>query len=268
MSEFPSEIVDLDVIEEHPNILLFSKPGTGKTTWACSDDKILVLNCEDSGVISAKRSKSLGNHVKQWKIKTFDDFIKAVDWLKTYAEEKGSLPFNWVVVDTISTLQDRQLMRYIMDKMLEKKPSRNAYIPDKPEYLENQLTLVQKIKELNDLPVGVIHLAHVMQQADPEGNEFYYPQIQGGKYKVAQQILAMMTSFGYMYVKTRTKDGKPVVQNGKVVKDRYIMWEDHKQIQGKDRTGVLGQFTKNMTLKELRLKMQARDKEIQENADH
>jgi hypothetical protein len=264
MSEFPPEVVDLESISAHPNILIFAKPKAGKTTWACSDDKVLLINCEVEGEISAANSDWLGDKVKQWKVYKYEDFHRCLNWLQEINRKGKEIPFKWVVVDTITTLQDRQMMRYILDKMLEKKPSRNAFIPDKPEYLENQLMLVNDIKILCDLPVNVILLAHVMQQTDPDGKDFYYPQIQGSKYKVAQQVLAMVTSYGYMFVKDRKKDNKPVKENGKVVKDRFIMWEDSGHMQGGDRTGVMGQFTCNVPLRELRGRLEKKAQEIAE----
>lgn len=249
----PPEIVDLESVTAHPNILLFSKPKAGKTTWACSDSDTLLINCEVEGEISAANSVTLGDNVKQWRVRKYEDFRDCKKWLQETNRKHNEIPFKWIVIDTISTLQDRQMMRYILDRMLEKKPGRNPYIPDKPEYLENQLMLVQDIKELCDLPVNVILLAHVMQQTDPEGNDFYYPKIQGGRIVVAQQILGMMTSYGYMFVKDRVdkETKKPIVHNGNRVRDRFIMWEDSGHMQGGDRTGVLGQFTKNLTVKEL-----------------
>ena len=80
---------------------------------------------------------------------------------------------------------------------------------------------------------------------------------------VAQAILAMMTSFGYMYVQVRKKDGKTVVDaNRKPVKDRIIQWEDFEEMQGKDRTGVLGERTRNVTLRQIRQRMEQADDEI------
>lgn len=263
--DLPEDMVDLETIVPYPNLLVFSKPKAGKTTWACSDDKILLLNAESGGDVSAARSDIKGSHIKQWPIPKYDDFENALNWLKNCADRKGKIPFNWVVFDTITTFQDRQLMRFVMEKMHARRPDRNLWIPDKPEYFENQQILVQRVKELCDLPVGIIILAHTMEKTDGEGEEFYYPQIQGGGIRVAQQILAGMTSYGYMYVKTRVdKDKKPVIHSGKPVKDRYIMWEDFKKMQGGDRLGVLGQFTKNVTLKEIRLLSEARNKEIEE----
>ena len=257
MSNLPPEIVSLEDVAPHPNILVFGKSGVGKTVLAGSDDRVLILNCENEGVLSAKR---LGSKAKQWNCPTFKDFEKAVNWLKRQVEQGNSIPIDWIVVDTLTTLQ-KNLMRDILDTVVAQKPSRDADIPDRPEYLKNQLVLGRIVKELNDLPVNTLWLAHVMSQQDPEGEEFMYPAVQGGKYVLAQQILAMMTSYGYMFVKERRgKDNKPVVLNGKRVRDRFIMWETSGSMQGKDRTNVLGEYTKNITLKEIRERMEAADK--------
>lgn len=263
MDLLPPEIVSLEDVAPHPNILVFGKSGVGKTVLAGSDDRVLILNCENEGVLSAKR---LGSKAKQWNCPTFKDFEKAVNWLKRQAEQGNSIPFDWVVVDTLTTLQ-KNLMRDILDTVIAAKPMRDADIPDRPEYLKNQLVLGRIVKELNDLPVNTLWLAHVMSQQDPEGEEFMYPAVQGGKYVLAQQILAMMTSYGYMFVKQRTKDGKPVVLNGKRIRDRFIMWETSGSMQGKDRTNVLGEYTKNITLKEIRERMERADKEAIESRE-
>ncbi len=257
----PIEIVALEDVSPHPNILVFGKSGVGKTVFAGSDDRVLILNCENEGTLSAKR---MGSKAKQWNIRKYEDFEKALNWLKRQVEQDKPIPFDWVVVDTISTLQ-KILMRDILDTVVAAKPMRDADIPDRPEYLKNQLVLARVVKELNDLPVSTLWLAHVMSQTDPEGEEFLYPSVQGGKFVLAQQILAQMTSYGYMFVKERRKDGKAVTINGKRVRDRFVMWETSGSMQGKDRTLVLGEYTKNITLKEIRERIEKADKESRES---
>jgi hypothetical protein len=48
------------------------------------------------------------------------------------------------------------------------------------------------------------------------------------------------------------------------------MWEDSDHMQGGDRTGVLGQFTKNLTVKELseRLNKKAEEVAKERNKSH
>jgi hypothetical protein len=58
-------------------------------------------------------------------------------------------------------------------------------------------------------------------------------------------------------VKNQKKDNKPTGR-----KDRFIMWEDSGHMQGGDRTGVFGQYTRNVTLKELRSRLEAKAQEI------
>lgn len=267
--EFPSDVVDLDSIDDNPNFLVYSYPGTGKTTWATSDDAIMVINCEAKGVISARHSKILGKHVKQWKAPTWTKFVEAIEWLQEVVRSGKKIPFKWVVVDTVTTLQGQQLMRHILDEVHAKKSSRDLFIPDRPEYLRNQRMLVDYIKQLNDLPVGVVYLAHTME-VEREGQKYLLPAIQGGLDRgavVAQEILAMMTSFGYMYTEQkRNAKGQKLIDatTKQPLLQRVIQWESYGKSEGKDRTGVLGHETRDVTLKQIRLRMEAADKEIQE----
>lgn len=267
----PSAIVDLDATVDNPKLLVFGKPRCGKTTLIGSDDNVLILDCEPFGTISAKRArgKFKGKNVKRWPIREYPDWQKAMEWMRGLAEAGKPIPFDWVAVDTISSLQERILMRYVLDKMLVKKPERNKYIPDKPEYLETQKTLVEEIKRLNDLPVNCLYTAHVMEVDVPGGDSFYYPKIQGKKFEIAQEVLSMTTAYGYMYTNVRKKDGKPVkdTTTGKVIKDRIIMWDDHDKMQGGDRSDSLGQYTTNKSLRELRELIKAGDIAAQQDSE-
>ena len=267
----PEQIVDLDDVVANPKLLVFGKPRCGKTTLIGSDDDILILDCEPFGTISAQRAagKFKGKNVKRWPIRKYSDWEEAVEWLRGLADAGKPIPFKWLAVDTISSLQERILMRHVLDKMLMTKPNRNKYIPDKPEYLEVQKTLVEEIKRLNDLPVNCLYTAHVMEVDVPGGDSFYYPKIQGKKFEIAQEVLSMTTAYGYMYTKVRKKDNKPVkdIATGKVIKDRIIMWDDHDKMQGGDRSDSLGQFTMNKTLRELRELIEAGNVAAQQNSE-
>lgn len=270
----PDWIVDVDDVVDNPKLLVFGKPRCGKTVFSASDDNILILDCEPFGTISTKRvgrkdPRWKGNNIKRVKISKYADWEKAIEWLRGFADAGKPIPFKWIVIDTITALDQRIIMRYVLDKMLVKKPERNKYIPDKPEYLETQRTLVEQIKVLNDLPVNCLYLAHVMEIDVPGGDSFYYPKIQGKKWEVAQEVLSMTTAYGYMYTTTRKREGKPVKDpdTGKVIKDRIIMWDDNEKMQGGDRSDALGQFTKNKTLRECRELIEASNVALQQDSE-
>lgn len=266
---FMDNVVDLDAIDDNPNFLVYSYPGIGKTTWSTSDDNIVVFNCEAKGIISARRSNVVGKNVKQWKCPTWIDFVKGVEALEEAFRKGEKIDAKWAVVDTITTLQKRHLMRHILNEVHDKKPSRDLYIPDKPEYLKNQVMLLEYVKRLNDLPIGVIWLAHTMEVVR-DGEKYLLPAIDGGLDKgavIAQQVLAMMTSFGYMNTRQRRNDKGQKLIDGKTKQpllERVIQWETYGLTEGKDRTGVLGHETVDVTLKEIRGRMVAADKVIQE----
>lgn len=270
---FPPDAVELDTIVEHPKILVFSKPRAGKTCLGASDDDVLVLNCEAQGTVSANRFDKKGSNVKYVDCTKWENFDKHVKWLEDYADRhNNTIDLKWVVVDTLTTLQDRVLMRWVLDQAHAKNDKRDLYVPSEADYGRNQIMLVEYVKRLNDLPVNVLYLAHVMTKMDSEGNEFLYPQIQGGSksggYKVAQQILSMTTSYGYMYVEPRKKDGKRVVdKDGRKLHNRIIQWEDEGQMQGGDRLNVLGPQTRNVTLKQIRQKIESTNKVEREKAN-
>ncbi len=269
MAIFPPQAVELDSIVKNPKILVFSKPKAGKTTLSASDDDVLILNTEKQGTISANRSKTLGQNVKQVDCTKWENFDKHVVWLEEYADKHGKIDLNWVVVDTLTTLQDRVLMRWVLNQAHQKNSRRDLFVPDQPDYGRNQVMLVEYVNRLNDLPVNVLYLAHMMTKEDQEGNEFYYPQIQGGSksggYKVAQQILAMTTSYGYMHPKPRmNKENKRLIDpvTKRKLFDYIIQWEDEGKMQGGDRLNVLGAQTKNVTLKQIRQRIESTNEEM------
>lgn len=267
---FPPDAVELDAIVENPKILVFSKPRAGKTCLGSSDDDVLILNCEAEGTVSANRFDKKGNNVKMVDCTKYENFDKHVTWLEEYARTHDNrIDLKWVVVDTLTTLQDRVIMRWVLDQAHAKNEKRDLFVPSEADYGRNQIMLVEIVKRLNDLPVNVLYLAHVMTKMDSDGDEFLYPQIQGGSksggYKIAQQVLAMTTSYGYLYVKPRTKDGKRLIDSqGRKLHDRIIQWEDEGKMQGGDRLNILGPQTRNVTLKQIRQRIESTNKQEKE----
>jgi AAA domain len=248
----PTEIVNLETVAPHPNLLVFAESGAGKTVFACSDDNVLLLNTEPEGEISGARSQFRGKGIKKWDIRSAADLQKCYDWAATLAEKGEPIPFEWFALDSLTWFQEI-LMKDIIAKVRETKPNKDPDVPEWPDYLKNQKRLIRIVKEFNALPVKMLYTCLAKQETDPEGNVFYCPAIQGKGYEVAQLVLAQMTSYGYLFVKD-----KDVMVNGKKTKqrNRFIVWETTGSMQGKDRCGI-GPYTTNPTLKGIRAKIKA-----------
>jgi hypothetical protein len=249
------DIVSLDAISPHPNFLVYGPSGAGKTVLGGSDDKVLFLTCEPEGCISAKR---MGSTARQKLITHWDDLEEFYERAAKWAETPTGIPFTWFVVDTLSDAQN-----LLFEKLLEE---RNKVVEDWPEYRMNQKILLRFVKKMNALPVNMLWLAWDRKETDADGEDFFCPEIHGKGYSIAMQVAAQMTSYGYLQVRTEkvpvVKDGKPVInpktkkQRVKLEQHRYIYWQDIQTLRGKDRTLALAPFTKDLTLKDIRQRVE------------
>lgn len=253
------DIVSLEETSAHPNFLIFGPSGCGKTVLAGSDDKVMFLTTEAEGCISAKR---LGSTARQKIITHWDQLEEFYERLYAWSLTDTGIPFTWVVIDTISEAQN-----LLFDKILDE---RNKIVEDWPEYRINQKMLLRYVKKMNALPVNILWLAWDRMETDPDGDTFYCPEIHGKGYAIAMQVCAQMTSYGYLQVKTqkvplfkmengeRVKDINPRTKKQRVSleSNRFIYWQDIQNIRGKDRTLALAPYTKDLTLKDIRLKVE------------
>lgn len=245
------DIVALDAISPHPNFMVYGPSGCGKTVLGGSDDRVLFLTCEPEGCISAKR---MGSTARQKIITHWDQLEEFYERAAGWAETKSGIPFTWFVIDTISDAQG-----LLFDKLLDEK---GKIVEDWPEYRLNQKILLRFVKKMNALPVNVLWLAWDRKETDADGDDFFCPEIHGKGYSIAMQVAAQMTSYGYMQVRTERvpviREGKQVI-NPKTKKPRttlethrWIYWQDVQSLRGKDRTMALAPHTKDLTLKQIR----------------
>lgn len=246
-----TDIVALDSISPHPNFMVYGPSGCGKTVLGGSDDRVLFLTCEPEGCISAKR---MGSNARQKIITHWDELEDFYDKLADWATTDTGIPFTWIVIDTLSDAQG-----LLFDKLLDDK---GIVVEGWPEYRQNQKILLRYVKKMNALPVNILWLAWDRKETDPDGDDFFCPEIHGKGYSIAMQVAAQMTSYGYMQIKTERvpviKDGKQIINprtkkpQTKLLTHRIIYWQDIQSLRGKDRTMALAPYTKNLTLKQIR----------------
>lgn len=249
------DIVALDATVPHPNFMVYGPSGCGKTVLGGSDDRVLFLTCEPEGCISAKR---MGSNARQKIITHWDQLDEFYERAAQWANTPEGIPFTWFVIDTISDAQG-----LLFDKLMDDK---GVTVEDWPIYRQNQKQLLRFVKKMNNLPVNVLWLAWDRKETDADGEDFFCPEIHGKGYSIAMQVAAQMTSYGYLQVKTekvpRMKDGKQLVHKDtrkplyKMDVHRYIYWQDIQSLRGKDRTMALAPFTKDLTLKDIRLRVE------------
>lgn len=246
-----SKIIDLQAEDDHVNILLYGASGIGKTVLAGSDDKVLFIAAEDDGTLSAKR---FGSTAKKWPVKKWDDIVEALEYLEDLADGDG-VPFNWIIIDSATEMQ-QLCMRAILDEAVAENPSRDPDIPAIQDWQKYYELFKRMAKRFNAMPVNVLWTALEQDAEDEEGNVYKVPLLQGKGTQYAKTFASWMTSFGYMAV-VRQASGTEDDGTLKYRERRVIIWRSTDKIMAKDRTRCLEPRTVDLTLKQIREKIES-----------
>lgn len=214
------------------NMLLYGDSGVGKTVFAGSGRENgkndLIIDVE-GGTLSAARSNS---HTNVIPATDYDTFVSIVD-----AIEKEPDRFEWVVVDSLTKLQD-VIWNKILEEAVAKSPSRSPYKKELQEYGEAQSRLKDLVERLKNSEANVLFLALADTEVDEDGNNVRVPSIHGSQGRVQAWVSAQMDVVAYLRV-VQTKEGNVRVSHFNKTPEFYA----------KDRLKLYpGKGVKNLTL--------------------
>lgn len=251
-----SKIVSLTEDVPFLNILVYADSGTGKTVFAGSDVGVLFIAPEDSGTISALR---LGSTAQKWPIKKWEDLMEVADYFWNMQEKGEEIPFKWFSIDSLTAMQD-MAMSYVLRETAKEKIAKDQdpTIPQIQDWQKFYIIFENMVRSFNDLNVNVLYTAISRKEEDADGNEFLIPDIRGKGYGIAMKIVSLMTCYGYMKVGIRSvvDNAGTEQENKRKIRERSIYWQDSGTIKGKDRTMALAPKTVDMTLKQIREKIE------------
>lgn len=214
------------------NMLLYGDSGVGKTVFAGSGRENgkndLIIDVE-GGTLSAARSNSQANVIPAT---DYDTFVSIVD-----AIEKEPDRFEWVVVDSLTKLQD-VIWNKILEEAVAKSPSRSPYKKELQEYGEAQSRLKDLVERLKNSEANVLFIALADTEVDEDGNNVRVPSIHGSQGRVQAWVSAQMDVVAYLRV-VQTKEGNVRVSHFNKTPEFYA----------KDRLKLYpGKGVKNLTL--------------------
>lgn len=241
MAERSTLEVDLEGFQESMNILVHSWPGQGKTVWATGAPNCTLASAEP-GAVSAKLFGRKG--VGLVRINEWEDALK----LRTEIERGKFAHRNWLIIDTISSLQNKN-QNSVLDKAVRDNPRRDPDIPAIQDYQKQQNSLKRWVEFMVDYPdLNTIWLAHTLRIEDQDGGAMFIPTILGGAdkgYPVANYVMGLMNAVGYMEMR-----GKTVGEKQTMV--RRILWQPYHNEESdlryvaKDHFGAFGTFTDDL----------------------
>ncbi len=239
-SDFQAELIKLSPTSETKKILIYGDSNAGKTVLAGTTPGRCLWLAGEPGYKSAARKGATG-YVRR--ISDTAMAWAAIDWLE---ENRRYSKFNWVIVDGLTTMQERFRLGYAQEAY-DINPTKRAHrnLPDRPDYFNTQNIIKTWIGRLVDLPVNLLITCHAYRTESTDGNELLvFPGIQGKVTEVANTVSGLMDVTAYYEARRlRDKTGK-----SKIVRrlwfespERKTRQEDEvRYICGEKFGGVLG----------------------------
>lgn len=256
VSDFAAELVKLDPGSESYNGIIYGDSNVGKTALAgtCPGKTFWLIG--EPGYKTAARRGAIGMGRK---IPDTATAWAAVEWLEG-RNAKTKRPryesFEWIVLDGLSTMQDRFRLSYAAEAFdIDPTKRQHRNLPDRPDYFNTQNMLKAWIPRLVDMPVNLLITAHAYRTEGDDGELLVFPGVQGKVTETANAISGLMDFTGYMTKKRlRSRDGSktrdvrrlyfdsPESSSKKEDDVRYICGE---------KFGTLGSYVDNPTMPKL-----------------
>lgn len=193
-------------------MMVYGNGGVGKTTFASTAPKPLLVDCENGSKYFGLRGIEM-------------DVVKIQDWMdiEGLTEVAKSGDYETIIIDPIGELMEK-LKRF----MISKGDKKNVMADGSPTmagwgWLKDRMR--SALKTLRDTGVNLLIVAHV-EEKDVEGTLVKRPKIMT---KLSEELIAFVDIVGYM----------EVVHVGEEAK-RVIRVEPNERYEAKDRTNQLG----------------------------
>lgn len=219
--------------EDNPFIsfLLYAESGWGKTVFAGTTSRGLILSADPEGVDSAAIQ---GTNADQWIIRTYADTDEAYRYLR----DKGHKEYDWVVVDTLTEIQ-KIFQRDWLDKNKDRAKNRHPEVLGMDGYQITQNQILAYVKQINDLPMHKLYTTKIIEFEDEEGEIYYLPDLHGQKGDVSRQVIGYMKLAGF---------GTWANPDDEDDNTRRIYFSNRGAYRGKDRFDAMGRYRDDLTL--------------------
>lgn len=212
LAEFSKGLMRMDGggEEESTSMLVYGDSNAGKTRLAGTlPPETGWLVCEP-GFKAASRYRAregLAPHKFARRISNSAEAWAAVEWLE---ERERFRKLKWLVLDGISTMQDRFRLAYAAEAF-DINPAKRTHrnLPDRPDYFNTQNFLKNWIPRLVDMPVNLLITAHAYRtDLTEDGELLVFPGIQGKVTETSNAISGLMDVTGYLEARNvRGKSG-------------------------------------------------------------
>lgn len=193
-----AKVVDAGESFEYLKMLVYGKNGVGKTRFAATGPKPLIIDCNEKGTLSIRKFPD----VKIFPLEMWTDIDLAYWYL-----HKGDHGHETVVIDTVSSLATL-CMSFVLGDEASRDPTMDPTMPSKREWGKVAQLMKTEILKFRNLPMHVIFVAQerrgFTEDEDDEAPEIF-PEVSPA---VRTTLTAAVDIIGRMYVREVAVKGK------------------------------------------------------------
>lgn len=225
-------IVPVRDAEPYVKILVYGRNGKGKTRFAATAPKPLVIDINEKGTRSVRNYKD----VDVLPVSKWPDIVYAYWMLR-----EGDHRYESVVIDTLTAMQ-HLCMRHVLGEEADRDPHKDPNMPSRREWGKLAELMKPLILQFRNLPMHVIFTAQERVTSDSEGGDDdaaaveHVPDLSPGSRGVAMgavEVIGRIYQREVRAVHPRTK--KEVTKW-----ETRMLVGPHEAYATKDRTGALG----------------------------
>lgn len=207
-STLEDRFIDLLDIDTPTIITLYGRPGTGKTTIACTAPKpMLLVDIKDKGTDSGKRESLERGDITVFELENFDEIYEIYDYIQDNPDR-----FKSVAIDHMTALQDFCYEK-VMEEEGKSKMSQGMY-GTAGGYLKEVINLYKGLTDLGITPI--FNCQDRMESGDGEGEDQLLPEVGPSLMpSVARTLCAASRVIGhtYQFENVEKLDGAKVRRN-------------------------------------------------------
>jgi DNA replicative helicase MCM subunit Mcm2 (Cdc46/Mcm family) len=233
------------------NVLIYGKPGVGKTFLAATADHVpamrpvLYLNIEGGDMTLRHAAPEIRKIPEEGSL-SWSQLQAVYDQLAKQCYNgvtPGEYAPRTVILDTLTECQ-KMNMSQIMAELLTAEPDKgwDPDIPDVRRWGKNIEQIRKWVRKFRDLPLNTIMTCHEMEDKDNmTGLVSHKPQLSG---KLSNEVAGFFDVVVYLYVKQEDREGKKVTV-------RKLLTGALEGYVAKDRSGNLPPVLENPTMAEV-----------------
>jgi len=216
-------------LPQNQNMLVYGDSGVGKTRFASSAPKILMIDVNDKGQDSVRRDLN-------------PDFIQIEYWREVndiyWFLQEGDHSYESVGIDTVSNLQNI-CMDFVLGDEAARDASRDPDMPSRQAWGKVGKLMRTQIINFRNLPLNTIFVAQLRakQTGDDEDDEseiIYGPEVSPS---IEKTLKAAVGTIGYLTKREVVIRNKKTKTARKEIRRRLLLGDSERYIS-KDRNGV------------------------------